>query len=177
MESSSVKDPVVTNNIIANFQKQNIVAQTTKNSRVIKASADVIYNALTDPRALETWQAPGEMIGKIHHFDLREGGGYDMSLYYPVSDKEMQGKTSVKEDRFTARFIQLIPSKKIVEAINFNTNDPNFSGEMIIEITLEPTANGTKVSFLFNNIPIGIRPEDNEAGTVSSLEKLALYVE
>jgi hypothetical protein len=27
------------------------------------------------------------------------------------------------------------------------------------------------------NIPQGIRPEDNEAGTISTLEKLADYVE
>jgi len=34
----------------------------------------------------------------------------------------------------------------------------------------------TKVTLEFKNIPAGIRPEDNEAGTKSSLEKLARYV-
>jgi len=33
------------------------------------------------------------------------------------------------------------------------------------------------VTILFENIPPGIRPEDNEAGSRSSLEKLARYVE
>ncbi|KAB2831959.1 MAG: ATPase, partial [Caedimonadaceae bacterium] len=36
---------------------------------------------------------------------------------------------------------------------------------------------GTTVSILFKNIPSGIRPEDNEAGTRATLDKLALYVE
>jgi len=36
---------------------------------------------------------------------------------------------------------------------------------------------GTEVTMLFEDIPPGIRPEDNEAGTRSSLEKLARYVE
>jgi len=117
------------------------------------------------------------MVGKVHSFDLREGGGYKMSLFYPETEKEMRGKTSEKEDKFTARFVELTPSKKIIEAINFDTADPNFSEEMIIEVTFEPTDNGTKVSFLFKNIPKGIKPEDNEAGTLSSLEKLAHYVE
>jgi hypothetical protein len=33
------------------------------------------------------------------------------------------------------------------------------------------------VTIAFANIPPGIRPEDNDAGTRSSLEKLARYVE
>ena len=44
-------------------------------------------------------------------------------------------------------------------------------------ITFEAEGAGTKVTILFKNIPSGIRPEDNEAGTESTLEKLARYVE
>jgi uncharacterized protein YndB with AHSA1/START domain len=117
------------------------------------------------------------MTGKVHTFDLRVGGGYEMSLFYAASDKENRGKTEGKEDRFAVRFLELIPSEKIVEAVNFSSDNPDFSGEMTMEITLEPTDNGTRVTFLYKNIPIGIRPEDNEAGTRSSLEKLARYAE
>ncbi len=99
-----------------------------------------------------------------------------MSLYYPQSEKESHGKTTEKEDRFIVRFVELIPNKKIVQAINFDSNDPAFSGEMTMEVTLEAIENGTRVTFLFTNIPSGIRPEDNEAGTISTLEKLAQYV-
>jgi uncharacterized protein YndB with AHSA1/START domain len=153
------------------------MGQTTQNSRMIKASQEKIYQALTNPKALEAWQAPGEMTAKVHSYDLREGGGYTMSLYYPETEEEMSGKTSAKEDRFSAKFIELVPNKKIIQSINFDSNKADFSGEMIMEITLEPAGKATKVSFLFKNIPKGIRPEDNEAGTRSSLEKLAKYVE
>jgi uncharacterized protein YndB with AHSA1/START domain len=117
------------------------------------------------------------MTGKVHQFDLREGGGYTMSLFYPDSDNTMTGKTSTNEDRFTAKFIELTPYKRIIQAINFDSNDSNFSGEMIMEVTFEPVNNYTKVTFCFKNIPPGIDPKDNEAGTNSSLEKLAQYVE
>lgn len=100
-----------------------------------------------------------------------------MSLFYPKSELASSGKTSEKEDRFTASFLELKPNKKIVQAINFDSTNPDFSGEMIMEITLDPVENGTRISFLFRNIPPGIRPEDNEAGTQSSLEKLARFVE
>jgi Activator of Hsp90 ATPase homolog 1-like protein len=55
--------------------------------------------------------------------------------------------------------------------------DPAFAGEMTMVVTLEEKDGGTEVTLLFENIPPGIRPEDNEAGTRSSLEKLARYVE
>lgn len=150
---------------------------STTNSRIINAPAETLYNAATNAEALATWLAPGEMTGKVQHFDLRVGGGYEMSLFYPESEKAAKGKTNAKEDRFTARFVALTPFKRIVEAINFHSDDPGFAGEMTMEITFEPVAKGTKVTFTFTNIPPGIKPEDNEKGTELTLEKLAKYVE
>ncbi|MDB5271870.1 MAG: Activator of Hsp90 ATPase 1 family protein [Chitinophagaceae bacterium] len=150
---------------------------STHNSKLIRATPEKIYQALTDPKALETWLAPGDMYGEVHYFDLRIGGRYRMSLFYPSSETSGQGKTSANEDQFTARFVELIPPHKISQAILFNSTDPAYAGEMIMEVSLQPKASGTEVTFLFKNIPSGIRPEDNEKGTEQSLEKLARYVE
>jgi len=117
------------------------------------------------------------MTGKIHEFDARVAGGYRMSLFYPPSEQVYRGKTSEREDRFTARFVELTPPSRIVEAISFDSARPAFSGEMTMTITFEERDGGTEVTILFENIPPGIRPEDNEAGSRSSLEKLARYVE
>ena len=150
---------------------------STKNSKFIKAPQQTLYRAFTDPAALAVWLAPGDMTGVVHSFDYRVGGGYQMSLYYPSSKLPSRGKTSEREDRYTARFVELAPPEKIVEAITFDTFDPAFSGEMIMEISLEPGHGGTTVSVVFKNIPPGIRPEDNEVGTQSTLEKLARFAE
>lgn len=155
----------------------NFMAQATTTSRIIKATPEAIYNAFINPVSLETWQVPGDMKAKVHHFDLKIGGGYQMSLFYPDSENEIKGKTTAKEDKYTARFIDIQPNKKIVEVIQFDTTNPDFAEEMIIEITFDPLDTATRVTFVFKNIPKGIRPDDNEAGTISSLEKLARYVE
>ena len=149
----------------------------TRNSRFIRATPEAIYRALSDPAALAVWRAPGEMTGAVHHFDLREGGGYEMSLYYPEDDDQARGKSAEREDRFSARYVVLEPPARIVEAIRFHSPDPDFAGEMIMEVTLSPEAGGTTVSFAFSNLPPGIRPEDNETGTLLTLEKLARHVE
>ena len=130
-----------------------------------------------DPAALLAWLPPGEMTGKIHDFDARVGGGYRMSLFYPPTERVFRGKTSAREDMLTVRFVELTPPRRIVETVNFHTIDPAFLGEMTIEVTLEAVHGGTEVTFLCKNLPPGLRPEDNEAGSRLSLEQLARYVE
>jgi uncharacterized protein YndB with AHSA1/START domain len=149
----------------------------TRNSKVIKAPREALYRAFTDPAALAVWLPPGEMTGEIYSFDARVGGGYRMSLFYPSSEKVFRGKTSEREDNFTARFVELVPPARIVQAITFNSADPAFSGEMIMVATFEAAGGGTELTVECKHIPHGIRPEDNEAGCRSSLEKLARYIE
>ena len=150
---------------------------STRTARVINASPEALYKAFIDPAALEIWLAPEGMIGKIHEFDARIGGGYRMSLFYSSSEQTNRGKTSAHEDRFTAQFVELTPAKRIVQAIAFDTTNPAFAGQMFMVVTFENVDHGTRVTIWFENIPPGIRPEDNDAGTRSSLEKLARYVE
>jgi len=151
--------------------------RTTKNSRVILANVETIYQAFTTPTAIEQWLAPSNMKGKIHYFDFKIGGSYFMSLYYPGTEKELRGKTSENEDRFSATFIGIIPNKKIVQSIKFESSIKDFMEEMIMEVSFEPLNIGTRVTFFFKDIPIGISIKDNEVGTISTLEKLAQYVE
>ena len=54
----------------------------------------------------------------------------------------------------------------------FDTDDPRFLGEMTMTTTFLERDEGTEVTILFENIRPGIRPEDNETGTRSSLDKL-----
>jgi uncharacterized protein YndB with AHSA1/START domain len=149
---------------------------STRTSIVIKAPREALYRAFTDPAALAVWLSPEGMTGKVHEFDGRVGGGYRMSLFYPSSEQVYRGKTSEREDRFTARFVELTPPTRIVQAITFDSVDPAFSGEMTMVVTFEDRDGGTEVTILFEHIPPGIRPEDNDAGTRSSLEKLARYI-
>ena len=149
----------------------------TRTSAVIKATPEALYRAFTDPAALAVWMAPGDMAARVHQFDGRVGGGYQMSLSYPSSDTTARGKTSEREDRYAARFVDLTPPRRLVAAITFDTDDPAFAGEMVMEATFEAEDAGTRVTLVFTDLPPGIRPEDNEIGTRLSMEKLARYVE
>lgn len=117
----------------------------TRTSRIIRARPEELYEAFTDPAALVAWLPPGEMTGEIHEFDARIGGGYRMSLFYPPDERSFRGKTSEREDMVNVRFVELAPSRRIVEAVNFATTDPALFGEMTIVVTFEDVSGGTKV--------------------------------
>jgi uncharacterized protein YndB with AHSA1/START domain len=145
----------------------------TRTSRIIKARPEALYEAFMDPAALVAWLPPAEMTGKIHEFDARVGGGYRMSLFYPPNECSFRGKTSGREDMFNVRFVELAPPWRIVESVSFVTTDPAFSGAMTVVVTFEKVSGGTAVTFLCENLPPGLRAEDNKAGARLSLEQLA----
>jgi uncharacterized protein YndB with AHSA1/START domain len=115
--------------------------------------------------------------GGIHAFDPGVGGGYRISLFYPPDENTFRDKSSNREDRVAVRFVELEQPRKIVEAVNFETSDPAFLGEMTIVATFTAMRGGTEVTLKFTNLPPGLRPEDNEAGSRLSLEQLARYCE
>ena len=71
----------------------------------------------------------------------------------------------------------MVPDKRIVLSVTFDSEDPVFSGEMIQKWLLEGVLGGTKVTIICENVPEGIRKEDHEIGLRSTLENLAFYTE
>jgi uncharacterized protein YndB with AHSA1/START domain len=142
-------------------------------SQLVKARPEEVYAAFLDPAVLVEWLPPGEMTGRIHDFDARVGGGYRMSLYYPEDERLFRGKTAAREDRVGVRFVELTPPRRVVEAVSFVSDDPAFRGEMTMTATFEAAPGGTEVTLVFENLPRGLRPEDNDVGARLSLEQLA----
>jgi hypothetical protein len=64
-----------------------------------------------------------------------------------------------------------------VETIEFEIQDPGFSGEMSMTVRLAEVNGGTEFAHFYENVPSSIRPQDNEMGSRQSLEKLAALVE
>lgn len=146
-------------------------------SRFIRAAPQTIYAAFMDPAALTAWLPPGCMTGRIEHFEAGVGGGYRMTLSYPPDENVHRGKTSSREDVVLVRFSELSPPHRIVEVVNFQSDDPAFLGDMILAITLDAQQDGTKVTLQFDNLPPALSPADNDTGARQSLEQLARFVE
>jgi uncharacterized protein YndB with AHSA1/START domain len=151
--------------------------QSTRVSMLIKAPRKAVYQAFLDPHALASWLPPNDMTGQVHEFDPRVGGRFRISLTYKHAERSLPGKTSADTDTVQGRFVELIPSEKIVQIVEFESQQPEFAGEMTITATYADAPGGTEVTMLCENIPKGIRPGDNEMGCRESLQKLAALLE
>jgi uncharacterized protein YndB with AHSA1/START domain len=151
--------------------------RTDSASRVIMASPRTIYQAFLDPEAVASWRPPEGMKARIYAFDPREGGRFRMSFAYTDIDHRVRGKTSEHADVFQGRFLELVPNERIVELIEFESDDPAFTGAMTIITTLAAVSGGTEVTILCENVPSGIRPSDHQTGLTSTLKNLAAFTE
>lgn len=150
---------------------------STTVSRVIDAPRPEVYRAFLDPDAVVAWLPPDGMTGRVHQFDPREGGEFCVSLTYRDATGGAGGKTTPDTDTHHGRFVSLVPDERIEEIVEFESDDPRFAGEMRITVTFADAADGTAVTYRCDDIPSGIRPEDNEAGCRSSLRQLAVLLE
>jgi uncharacterized protein YndB with AHSA1/START domain len=150
---------------------------STQVATIIKAERKAVYDAFLDPDLVTAWLPPNNMRGCVHVFDAREGGAFRISLTYQDPEHPVGGKTSADTDTVQGKFVELAPYSRIVEVVEFDSEDPAFAGEMRITVTFADAAEGTEITFLCQDIPEGIRPEDNEQGCKESLQKLATLLE
>jgi uncharacterized protein YndB with AHSA1/START domain len=148
---------------------------STRVSRHVNAPRSRVYSAFLDANAIAAWMVPTGMTSQVHGFEGREGGRFRISLTY--DEPTAAGKTTAHTDTYHGRFVKLVPNERVVEVVEFETEDPALSGEMTITITLAEAEGGTEVLAVHDGLPPGLSTADNEAGWRSSLAKLAALVE
>jgi uncharacterized protein YndB with AHSA1/START domain len=150
--------------------------RTDRAARVVEAAPDVVWRALTDQKALAAWLPPDGMTGRFERFEMRPGGGYRMVLTY-TGDHAPPGKAGAHEDIVEVGIAEVIEGERIVQAVEFVSDDPAFSGVMRMTWRIDPQESGTKATIVAENVPPGIRKEDHDEGLRQSLANLARYVE
>ena len=148
---------------------------TTRVARHLRAPRSRVYQALLDPALVQQWMVPDGMTSHVHSFDAREGGTFRISLTYEQSTST--GKTTAQTDTFHGRFVRLVPDAEVVQAVDFETEDPALQGEMTITYALADAEGGTDLVGVHEGLPPGVPPADNELGWSISLGKLAALVE
>ncbi|GAB3395724.1 SRPBCC family protein [Humibacter soli] len=151
------------------------MSRTDFAARTIDASPARIYAALVDPEALLTWLPPEGMSGRFNRFDASPGGGYRLVLTY-LDASTAHGKASDDSDVVEARFVELVPSVRVVQAVDFVSDDPANAGTMTMTWELVSEGDETRVEIRADSVPAGISPEDHAVGMASSLANLAGYL-
>ena len=150
--------------------------RTDRGSRVIAAPPERVWAALIDPEALLAWLPPGDMTGRFDRFDARPGGSYRMVLTYPDASGA-PGKATAGSDIVEARFVDIVSGERVVQAVDFVSDDPAYAGTMTMTWAVTAVEAGTRVDIVAEDVPDGISAADHAAGLSSSLANLAAYIE
>jgi uncharacterized protein YndB with AHSA1/START domain len=150
--------------------------RTDRGSRVMAASPGRVWAALVDPEALLAWLPPGGMTARFERFDARPGGSYRMVLTYADASGS-PGKATADSDVVEARFVDIVPGERVVQAVDFVSDDPAYAGTMTMTWEIAVVEAGTRVDIVAEDVPDGVSAEDHAAGLSSSLANLADYVE
>lgn len=150
--------------------------RTDRASRITAAPIERVYAALVDPEALVAWLPPEGMSAEFDHFDARPGGGYRMVLTY-LDAFGAPGKTTAGSDVVEARFVDIVTGVRVVQAVDFVSDDPAYAGTMTMTWQVIAVELGTRVDIVADDVPDGISAEAHAAGLASSLANLATYLE
>lgn len=129
-----------------------------RESLTIDAPAPRVFDALVEPTALAQWLPPSGMSGHFEHADIRPGGSYRLAL--TRDDPVEPGKAGDGSDVVEARIAEIIPGARIVQEIDFESNDPAFLGTMTMTWTVAALQEGTHVEIMATNVPTGISPAE-----------------
>ena len=152
------------------------MGRTDVASRVVDAPPDRVYAALVDPDALTVWLPPEGMTGRFERFDLRPGGSYRLVLTYD-DPSTARGKSTADSDVVEVRFVDVVPGVRVVQAVDFVSDDPAQAGTMTMTWQVTPEGAGTRVEIRADDVPAGISAEDHATGLSSSLANLAGHLE
>lgn len=152
------------------------MTHTDTGSRVIAAPPGRVFDAFVDQAALTEWLPPGGMHGRFERFDARPGGSYRMVLTY-ADASTAPGKATADSDIVEVRYLDIVPGVRVVQAVDFVSDDPANAGTMTMTWEVTEVDAGTRVDIRADDVPDGISAEDHAAGLDSSLAKLAAYLE
>jgi uncharacterized protein YndB with AHSA1/START domain len=153
-----------------------VVPRTDRASLVIAAPTERVYAALVDPEALMAWLPPDGMSASFERFDARPGGSYRMVLTY-ADASAAPGKATGDSDIVEARFVDIVPGARVVQAVDFVSDDPAYAGTMTMTWEVTAVDAGTRVDIRADDVPDGISAADHAVGLASSLTNLAAHLE
>lgn len=103
------------------------VSRTDRASRLIDAPISLVFEALVDRTALETWLPPDDMVGRFERFDPTPGGSYRLVLTHADSS-ESRGKSTSNSDVVEVRFLEVVANDRVVLSVNFESEAPDSPG-------------------------------------------------
>src|SRR5690349_9623944 len=80
--------------------------------------------------------------------------------FSPTTTLRTLGKASADADVVEARFIEIVADQRVVQAVDFESDDPGFAGTMTMTWAVDSVRAGTRVRITAADVPAGISAEE-----------------
>jgi len=144
----------------------SVTTNTVRLHRVLRAPAQRIYRAFTDPDAMAKWLPPHGFTGKVHQMNAKVGGSWRMSF---------TNFTTGHAHSFGGKYLELASGERLRYTSVFD--DAGLPGEMQTTVELKTVSCGTEMTVVQEGIPAMIPAEQCYLGWQQSLALLAQLVE
>ena len=138
------------------------VATTLVVRRIIRASAQYLFDVWTQPEHLKQWWGPANVTCIDASVDLRIGGGYRLGNRLPDGTVVW----------IAGQFEAIEPPHKLVYTWRLESETREFER---VTVLFEPHGDSTEVVVLHERIPDAARRSQHEQGWIGCLEGLANY--
>lgn len=139
---------------------------TIRLHRVLKAPPARVFRAFAEPDALAKWMAPHGFTARVHAFDCRPGGKYQMSF---------TNFSTGTSHSFGGAYQEVVPGERL--RYNDQFDNPALPGQMQVTVTFKAVSLGTELTIVQEGVPDVIPAEACYLGWQESLALLALLVE
>jgi uncharacterized protein YndB with AHSA1/START domain len=142
-------------------------------SHRISAAPEHVFGAFLDPDLFVSWLPPEGMSGRLERFDA---DGYRLVLTY-LDPPTGGGKATADSDVADVRRVVVDPPHRLVEEVDFPSDDPAYAGTMTMTWTFVADGDGTLVTIAATEVPRGIDHDVHVGALTDSLRQLARAVE
>ena len=129
--------------------------------RLLEASPETVYRALSDPAHLVRWYAPSDdFVVEVHEWDLRPGGRFRISM------KHRAGTVHTP----VGVFREVVPGRRICHTWTWE-GEPVMDTLVTLEIVAAP--GGTAITLTHTGFPSAEAAGKHQEGWVGCLARLA----
>lgn len=143
-------------------------------SCLIPAEPKDVFASFRDGETIMNWLPPDGMAGRALAYEFRVGGHYRIELRF--EDGRGTGKTTGDSDVSTGCFLEIVTDRLIRQTVEFESDDKSLSEGMTMTWFFSPSADGTQVTVMAENVPPAITRDDHLKGLNGSLQNLAAFV-
>jgi uncharacterized protein YndB with AHSA1/START domain len=134
--------------------------------RAIRASAERIFDAWTEPEHLRAWWGPRPVTCSGAEVDLRVGGRYRIANALP------DGSTLIIEGEFR----EIERPRKLVYTWHMGNIGDAAGESSLVTVRLEPRGDTTEVIIVHENVPSVAARDSHEEGWNGCLDGLESFV-